>query len=376
MIAFRAALLPCLAAATLLTSGCTGLPRGAALRSEISRQANQEDAGFAFYPVTRALLPTVDTWPAVNVERSAGWPKAGGGAAGQVIAAGDMVDLKVWDNEPNSLITGIEQRAAPLGEMTVSPAGRIFVPYVGEVRIAGMSPERARAAVEAELTSIAPSAQVQLSVEAGRANTVDLVSGVSRPGNYPMPDREWSVLSLISAGGGIPAQLRNPRVKLQRGGTLYAASVDMLYENPSMDAVLRGGDKVIVEEDQRYFLSLGAAGREDIFYFTRDYMTALEAVSMVGGIADNRADPQGILVLREYPAAALVAGTRGPREERVIFAIDLTTPDGLFSARKLQIYPGDVVLATESPVSDVQTALAIAGSGFGVVRSYNLAKDG
>ncbi|WP_241523996.1 polysaccharide biosynthesis/export family protein [Oceaniglobus indicus] len=352
---------------TLALSACGGLPQGSALRSEITSKSDTDPAGFAFYTVNRSLLPTLQAWPDVNPEYSHGWPRASKGSSGQLIQAGDTVNIQIWDNQDNSLLLSSGDRVASLGAMKVSPSGRVFIPYVGDIRIAGMSPDRAREAIQGQLGPISPSAQVQLSLEAGRQNTVDLVAGVSNPGSFPLPDRNFSVLSLISQGGGIPPTLRNPRVRLQRGSQTYLTTVERLYENPGLDAVLTGGDKVIVEEDDRFFMSLGASGKEEIVYFNRDRITALEAISMIGGLADSRADAQGVLVLREYPRAALAAGQLGPREERVVFAIDMTTTDGLFSARNMEIQPGDVVLATESPVVRVRTVLALIGAGFGLL---------
>lgn len=352
--------------ALIVLSACSNLPRGAAIESEITRNANDPTADFAFYPVTEALLATVAQWPQVNPETSHGWPRARPGSNGQIIAPGDRVDVTIWDSSENSLLVTPGQLVTKLGEMTVSPAGEVFIPYVGKVRVSGMGPGRARAAIQERLLEISPTAQVQLALVEGRLNSVSLVAGVGQPGTYPITDRNTSVLNLIGQAGGVAPTLRNPRVKVQRGSRIYAMSLDRLYRNPGLDAILRGGDKVIVEEDERYFLSLGAAGKEDIYYFEQDRMTALEAIAMIGGIADSRADPEGILILREYPRSALAAGVRGPRKQRVIFSIDLTTADGLFSAKNLKIYPKDVVLATESPVSSIQVALSLVGNAFGL----------
>ena len=38
--------------------------------------------------------------------------------------------------------------------------------------------------------------------------------------------------------------------------------MERLLADPSLDTTLRGGDKIYVEKDERYFLSLGATGRE------------------------------------------------------------------------------------------------------------------
>ena len=50
----------------------------------------------------------------------------------------------------------------------------------------------------------------------------------------------------------------------------------------------------------------------------------------------------------------------------MIFAMDLTSADGLFSAKNFEINPGDVVLATESPVVNVRTIFSLVGSLLGI----------
>jgi polysaccharide export outer membrane protein len=252
--------------------------------------------------------------------------------------------------------------------VTVSSTGEVFMPYLGNIRVSGMSPDRARETIETQFIEITPSAQVQLEVVESSGSLVSLVGGVARPGAYPMRDQSFTVLSLIAEGGGVPANLNNPQIRLIRGGDVYGTSVERLYDDPAYDTTLRGGDKIIVEPDERYFLSLGAAGSESVHPFPRDTISALEAVSIMGGIADARGNPQGILVLRDYPGEAVRPDGSGPTHERVVFTLDLTSADGLFSAGQFQIQSGDLVYATESPVTSAQTAFSILGAALGVAR--------
>ena len=349
-------------------SACSTLPRGAAVEKEILKNADEPASDIAVYPVTRTFLPSVATWPR-NGSRSYSWISHSNGSNAQVIRAGDSLDVLVWDSGENSLLTGPEQRVATLPAIRVSENGTIFVPYVGKVKVSGRTPDSARALIQRQLEAIVPSAQVQLAMIEGRGNSIDLVGGVNNPGNIMMPDQNFSVLAAISAGGGVNNGLENPQVKLVRSQNIYAISVDRLYDNPTLDTRLHGGDKVIIEDDRRYFLSLGAAGSEAQFSFNRDDVSALDALSIIGGVNDTRADPKGILILREYKASAVSAGTRGPRKTRVVFTLDLTTSDGLFSARNFHIQSGDLVLATESPITKTRTILGLVGTAFGLVRA-------
>jgi polysaccharide export outer membrane protein len=349
-----------------LLAACS-LPRGAALQSEILSDGDS-GANFQLVVVTREMLPELRDWPAAaGIHPTHHWIPHHRGPSSPVILSGDMIHLSVWDSEENSLLTAPAQMVVDINDLNVTPQGTIFVPYLDEVVVAGATPDAARRRIQESFTAIIPSAQVQLKVTPGQKNLVDLVGGVARPGAYPLPDRDYSILSLLSAGGGIPPGMRNPQVRLIRDGRIFGVSAARLLSDPSLDTTLRGGDKVIVEEDERYFLALGATGNEELVYFEKDELSALDVLSIVGGVSDRRANPQGVLILREYPPEAIEVDRPGPFHERVIFSLDLTSADGLFSARKFLVRSGDVVLATESPVTALETVLGLFGTALGSV---------
>lgn len=354
----------------LALAACGELPRGAAFESEILQASTDAatPADFMVAPVTRALLPVYASWPHPG-ERRLHWISATPEPPNRIIAPGDVLRMTIWTAEDNSLLTAPGQRAIAMDAVTVSAGGTVFMPYVGTVRVAGMSPESARAAIEARYAEVTPSAQVQLELAETRGNMVSLVGGVRAPGSFPLRDQSYSVLSLIAEGGGVEPGLNNPQITLMRGGQVFGTSVRRLFEDPRLDTTLRGGDRVIVQADDRFFLSLGAAGTEAVHPFPRDEITALEAISIIGGVAETRANPRGLLILREYPASSVRADGTGPTHQRVVFTIDLTTTDGLFSAGEFRIASGDLVYATESPVAGAQGIIGLIGGSLGIVRT-------
>lgn len=350
-----------LGAAFLLTA-CS-LPRGAALQSEVLKERNAEVPTFQVVPVTRANIPGIRSWPGNGQSGQYHWPGTSEGANASVIRSGDRLDVTIWDSSENSLLTNPGQRFTEIEGVEVNGNGAIFLPYVNAVGVRGLTPTGARARIQARLEPIAPSAQVQVSLQQGRDHSVDVMGGVGKPGAYPMPSRNYKILNVLADAGGIPTGLRNPQVRLIRGSQTYQISSEALFANGARNALLHPRDTVVVEEDNRSFTALGASGVEDLVYFPKDHLSALEAMSLMGGISESRADPEGVLVLREYPPAALGAG---PRLQQVVFTFDLTSADGLFAARQFLIQPGDTVLATESPVSNARTILGLVGSVFGV----------
>ena len=360
---------------SLALAACS-TPRGAGFEAEVLAATGETDANgeaiydFEVHEVTRATLPVLSGWPSLTNRRYA-WINGGMQPASPIIATGDTLQVVIWDAEENSLLTSPGQRVAQLQDVTVGADGRIFIPFVGEMRVAGMAPGTARARIEEELIRTVPSAQVQVNVVPGRSNTANLVSGVNRPGVYPLPDRNTTVLSLISEGGGVRSDFVNPQIRLFRGQQIFGTSVSRLFENPSLDTVMRGGDRIIIEEEDRFFLALGAANNQDIHVFPKDHVTALDALSIIGGVEESRADPQGILILRDYPASALRSDGSGPGMERVVFTLDLTSADGLFSAGEFEIHSGDLVYATESPITAATTIFTIIDSGLRLTNRLN-----
>ena len=138
---------------------------------------------------------------------------------------------------------------------------------------------------------------------------------------------------------------------------------------------MRGGDQLAVVEDLRTFTTLGAARNQQLVYFEKEQMNALDAISASGGLNAARANPRGVLILREYHPRDLTPGPRGPDMQQVVFSIDMTTADGLFAARQFQIEPNDTVLATETPVTAIQTIAGRFGTFFGIGANIDRLSD-
>lgn len=358
----------------LLAAACESTPRGSGLQSEVleTRTAAGKSAvddalpqDFAVEPITRNSLGRYAAWPARAKGRSYTWPSGQGGRA-RLINPGDTISISIWVSEDNSLLTAPGQRVAEMPPMTVSPGGQVFLPYIGQIDLSGKSQERARAAIEEAYVKVTPSAQVQLRSVEGRQSSASVVGGVSNPGSYPLSDSGVTVLDMLALSGGVPESVKNPQVRLQRGNTTYGISLDRVMKDTALNVPVQGGDRLFVESDERYFLSLGAAGSRAQHYFPQDRVSALDAMSIIGGLEQDRADAKGILVLRAYDPGIVRADGSGPRHARTIFTIDLTNADGLFSAGEFHIQPGDLIYVTESPLVSSRNVLSLVGSVFGL----------
>ena len=347
----------------LILSACT-LPRGAALQSEILAQDEDASAQFAVYPVTHNFLAQSANWPKLGPVRN--WIHHTHASGAQNIRANDIVDIVVWDSDDNSLLTPSGANMVSLPGLKVGTDGAIFLPYLGRVKISGLSPEQARSRLQSVAEQTIPSAQIQLNVKSGTQRMVSLVGGVTSPGQFPIEDDHFTIQNLISQGGGVAPTLRNPQVMLTRDGKPYQISLSQLYEKPHLDTIVKGGDKVVIREEERYFRVMGATSGNNIYYFEKEDVSALDALAMIGKFSETRANLQGILILREYNTRHIRSNGTGPSHSRSVFVIDMTTADGAFSANNFEIMSKDTILVTESPVTSARTILSIIGSVFGL----------
>ena len=137
-----------------------------------------------------------------------------------------------------------------------------------------------------------------------------------------------------------------------RGSARGKVWFEDLYKYPELDIALRGGDKILVERDQRSFTALGATGSQARVGFETQNLSAIEAIAQVGGLLSATADPTGVFVLRNEPeeVAEQVLG-RNDLEgaQRLVYVLNLTEPNGMFMARDFVIRDGDTLYVTEAP---------------------------
>ncbi len=354
-----------------LLGGCQ-VPQDLGEERQIIKGADEPDATFAVQMVTRESLPMLKEWPNSHPTANLGWIKRSATSSDPLLQAGDTISLIIWDNDETSLL-GSGDNAIQMPNLNVSSKGTVFLPYADEVYVAKMTPDEARVAIQQKLTTILPTAQVQLQFASGSNNSVELVSGFPNPGSYPLMNRSTSLTSILALGGGIPDSMPNPQINLSRDGKLYRVSAETLLSHPELDTTMRGGDKVFLQPEKRYFLSLGAAGKEELVTFPKDHISALDAMALIGGVNQSTANPKGILILRDYPESAVRADGRGPSRDRMVFALDLTNADGLFSAAEFGIQDRDLVLVTQSDLINTRTIFGLIGSIFGLSNTVDSA---
>jgi polysaccharide export outer membrane protein len=288
------------------------------------------------------------------------------------ISPGDTLQVRVWENIDTALLAGAGQRATALEAVQVDQTGNIFVPYAGRIAAAGESPDALRQKITASLEAQTPDPQVEVVRVAGDGATVSVLGGVHAPGVYPIEAPTLRLMPMLAQAGGISLVPDVAQVKLERGGRIGRVWLQDLYDNPSLNIALRSGDRIVIEEDRRSFTALGATVRQSRVPFDKKDMTALEAIAAAGGLDGRTANPTGVFVFRQEPAdvATRVLGEPGLiGPQRMAYVLDLTSPEGLFSAREFIIRDEDTVYVTEAPLGSWTRILALATAAAVLVRT-------
>ncbi|MCV2881420.1 polysaccharide biosynthesis/export family protein [Actibacterium sp. XHP0104] len=347
-MASRGARFVALLAITATVAAC-GLPRSGPNKREIYQGSVQKEGDAYIVTVNDRVTRSTSSLPALGF--SSRFMNAGL-TGSDTIHPGDTLGLTIYENVDDGLLAENGTNSSVLDEVQVDGAGFIFIPYAGRIRAAGNTPERLRQIITEKLDAQTPDPQVVVRRVAGNGATVSVMGGVGAQGVYPIERPTRTLSSMLAIAGGIAIPTEVAQITVMRGTEKGEIWFEDLYDNPQMDIPLRGGDRILVEEDSRSFTALGATGRQTRVPFDTQTLSAIEAIAQVGGLQSGLADPTGVFVFRNEPAeiANAVLG-RGDLigDQRFVYVLDLTEPNGMFQARDFLIRDGDTVYVTEAP---------------------------
>ena len=341
-----------------------GLPRSGPNKREIySGSVLQQGDAFVVSVNDRVTRATAVV-PALEFSKSF---QSAGRIGADVIQPGDVLNLQIFENvKDEPLLSVAGERVSVLTDVQVDDKGFIFVPYAGRIKAAGRSPDQLRAAITKELDTQTPDPQVLVSRVAGDGSAVSVTGGVAGPGVYPIERPSRTLLGMLSRAGGVAIEPAVAQVRVTRGRSTHKIWLQELYENPALDIALRPGDKIVVEQDRRAYVAMGATGTQTRVPFDTQTLSAIEAIAQVGGLNTNLADPTGVFVFRNEPdviANKVLGRTDLTGDQRMVYVLDLTQPMGMFHARDFVIRDGDTVYVTEAPfVQWNKTIGAITGT--------------
>ncbi len=250
------------------------------------------------------------------------------------LGPGDILIVTVWDH-PELTIPAGEFRNPEAAGSVVADDGTFFYPYVGVLKVTGMSVDELRDILTKRLARYIENPQLDVRVISFRSKKAYVVGEVKQPGVRPITDVPLTVADAINLSGGLTPEADMLNVTLtRRDGRVIPIDLLALYEKGdlSQNLLLDNGDVLNVPDNtlNKVFV-LGEVRSPSSRLLNKGRLTLTEALSDTGGVDPLTSSAGHIYVIR----------SRRPMPE--IFHLDANSPDALLLADRFNLIPHDVV---------------------------------
>ncbi|MGF1446552.1 MAG: polysaccharide biosynthesis/export family protein [Pikeienuella sp.] len=357
-------------ACACLASACSAVPRSGPLTDDVFAEAAAPEAlPFELIETNeRVVAQLAAAADRADLSRLAKGPAV----FGRRLRTGDRVQVMLFEATGGGLFGGAVDAGAAaqaLPEQSVSAAGTLRIPFAGNIRVRGLSPEAAARRIEAALQgqAIEPQAVVSLVSSPSAAVTV-LGDAVASGGRVPLSGTGERVLDMVAAAGGLTKPIHESTLRLTRAEATEVVGVADLLERPVQNVPVHPRDVISVEHRPRHYAVLGAVAENARYPFDRPSLMLDEALGMAKGLADNRADAAGVFVIRyEDPALMLgmpqVPGDRlagyGDGPVPTVYRLDFTKPSGLLLAKRFPVRHRDTLYVANAELNSLEKVLRV-----------------
>jgi polysaccharide export outer membrane protein len=247
----------------------------------------------------------------------------------------DVLLATVWDHPEITMPMGPNRTDASSGVL-VDEGGYIFFPYVGKLKVEGMTPSEVREVLTARLAVVLRNPQVDLKVIAYRSQKVYISGEVRNPAVYTVTDVPFTLAEAINRAGGLLPTADDAHIVLNRGERSWVLNLPEILSSGSMmgQILLKDGDSLQVPNvaDSPVYL-MGEVVRPGNVNLTHGRLTLARAISEAGGIQQISSDATSIYVIRP---------TGSPKTADV-FHLDARNPAAMVLADKFALFPHDIV---------------------------------
>lgn len=362
-------------AALALLSACSSLPTSGPSYSKVL-EANERASEANLPEVNLIKLDNItaqNLYQAQQAQRFSGFDGSmGGGGYAGTVNVGDVLEISIWEAPPAVLFGGtFSTEGQGSGHLTQLPPqmvnknGTITVPFIGNMKVAGKTPEAVQSQIVGALSRKANQPQALVRIASNLSSDVTVV----RQGNsirMPLSANNERILDAVAAVGGTSENIEDVTVRLTRGNKVRSMAFETLIADPSQNIVLRSGDVVALMNTPYSFTGLGAVGNNQQVRFSSKGITLAEAIGKMGGLIDERSDPRGVFVFRHIPFTQLDYNDQSLWREKgytegmdvpTVYQVNLLEPQSMFLLQRFPVQDKDIVYVSNAPLSEFQKFL-------------------
>ena len=292
---------------------------------------------------------------------------------------GDVLSLTIWDSPqvpvgsttlgPVVTQQGVsnETSTVPAG-LSIAADGSVRVPYIGNVKLAGMTESEATEVVTKRLAKYIRDPQITLRVSAYRSKKVFIEGEVRLPGQVVITDVPMTIAEAIARSGGISGAGDSSNLTLYRAGKQYRINLPLMAKKgvaPS-GIPLQSGDllRVAPREEGRVSV-MGEVNRPSTLNMRNGALTLQDALAEAGGVSTTSSNPNQIYVIRNTGADTVPE----------VYQLSARSPVMLAMAENFDLRPKDVVFVDPAPLALWNRVISLILPSTGLTRQTISIRD-
>ena len=320
------------------------------------------DRDFVVVPIDPSVVNALGSTLATSV--SANFRDRVGVAPAHKSGVGNMLAISIWEPSPDGLFSTAEQKVTRM-QVTVDEDGMIFIPYVGQISVAGLSTEEIRQAIASGLKGKAVDPQVQISLEKDLSRKLSVIGDVGRQTVLDVPSSGLRLIEALALVGGPSSPAFETEVTILRGNSRSTVRLNDVIGSVRNNIWLQPEDTVQVKHRPRIFTAFGAVSSQSLQPFKTESVNLIEALAQTGGLNDNLADASGVFLFRFETAERLLSARidlrgrdYGPRVP-TIYRLDFREPQAFFFAKKFMMQDQDIIYVANASATEFRKFVSV-----------------
>lgn len=261
------------------------------------------------------------------------------------IGAGDTLYITVWDHPELTSPAGPQQQTLANGRLVRSD-GTLFYPYVGSLKVSGMTIEDLRSAISDKLAKYVEKPQVDVSVIGYDSQRVLLQGAFMKTDPQSITAVPLTLAQALGTATINTEQANLSGLVLTRDGHDYHLDLDALDNSRSMakDIYLKPGDRLFLPyNDRQEAYVVGEVVRPMAINFKTSDITLTQALGRAGGLNPTTSKGKAVYVIRGVEDLE-----KAPAK---VFQLDARSPAAFALADGFKVKPGDVVFVGPAGVT-------------------------
>lgn len=259
---------------------------------------------------------------------------------------GDVISLMISDSpQEGGLFSPLTSGGTVFPQVRVDSSGKISLPYVGSLRVSGMTLTNVEQAIQKRLKGKAIDPQVHVALVGDLSGSVLVAGGVKTPGRYSNLQGPLTLLDAINLAGGPVLEPHLARVVVRTGKKVFTYNYQHLLHGLNQPVPPRS--EIVVERARQRFVAMGSVKSPGLHDLPSESASLLETLGAVGGLDEAKADPTGVFVFR-------LNDSDPANPHAHVFRLNMRNPESIFLAKQFQMQPEDALYVTNAAVYEWQ----------------------